>query len=604
MTMLLQISDPSNKEESQKDTLAVGIDLGTTNSVVSYIKNNTVNTLKINDSDLIPSLVTYTTEGPFVGKNALNLSLNKQSNTLFIQSIKRHMSQGTSPLKTLGLSQNHYGHKTPISVSADILKYLKDSAEKELGEPISRVVITVPAYFDESARLATKAAAQMAGLCVLRLINEPTAAALAYGLEKEVEGIYAVYDLGGGTFDVSILQLAVGIFQVLSTGGNTHLGGDDIDHAIIKALQNKKTHFSDLSSREQLRIARDIKHCLSEHSQITMPINDNSDEIINFTKDELEELAAPFIDQTLSICSQALKDAGLKTDDIKGVILVGGSTRMPYIVKRVESFFNRTPLTDIDPDKVVAYGAAQQAKALTMGSETVLLDVTPLSLGIETMGGLVEKIIPRNTPIPAAIAQEFTTYEDGQTAMQFTIVQGEREFVKDCKSLGSFQLSGIPSMVAGAPRIRVTFQIDADGLLTVTAQEKTTGIHQVISIEQPKVDYNELHDILVENAHHGAQDIEQRLLKESRIEAEQIIKALEHALKEDEKLLAEDELQALKEKINSLKIKICKNERDAIKQDTHDLAKASQSFAEKRLEKAIKQKLTGQQIDPVKNKES
>lgn len=592
--MLLQITDIDEQKHNLQNAFAFGIDLGTTNSVVSYIKNDQIHMVREHDETLIPSLVKITPDTQLVGKNALQ-NLDSESNQV-IHSIKRYMSHGTTRLENLGWSDPRYAHHTPISISALILSHLKKLAQEELGESAKQVVITVPAYFNESARLATKAAAQMAGLNVLRLINEPTAAALAYGLEKKVSGTFAVYDFGGGTFDISILQLQEGIFQVLSTAGDTQLGGNDIDQAIIEDLHNRYEFFKDLEPFIQLDLAKKLKEQLSITFDAKIPVGNQTQSFLDLNRTQLDLIAKPYIEKTLLICGQALKDAKLDKTQLSGVIMVGGSTKMPCVLAMVEKYFNQKPLININPDEVVAYGAARQAHALTQGSDTILLDVTPLSLGIETMGGLVEKIIPRNTPIPAAFAQDFTTYEDGQTTMTITITQGEREFVKDCMILGSFVLSNIPPMVAGAARIRVTFQVDVDGLLTVTAQEQSTGIHQMVSIAQKTPDLDELSQLLHENAVHGAQDVENRLYFEAKIEATQIINSLEHALEEDHHLLTQNEMNELKESLKSLKIMVCEGDRALIKNATRKLAKDSQFFAEKRIENAIKRKLKGSKI--------
>ncbi len=464
--MLLQITEPDDLDTGDGASLAIGIDLGTTHSVVAYVEADIVNghivkTLTIGESPLVPSIVSMS--GEHVGTAALHTEAP-------FRSTKRLFDYPEKPICTTD--------KTPVMVAARILYFLREQAENALNQSITQAVITVPAYFDEPARQATKKAAAMAGLDVLRLISEPTAAALAYGLEHKREGLYAIYDLGGGTFDFSLLRLQDSVFQVLATGGDTHLGGDDIDEAILKLWQIHKDDFP-----QWIHIARKAKEQLSQHDSVTL-------ENFTLTRDQLGTLAQPFISKTLHICDNVLRDAGISTDELDGIVLVGGSTRLHTIQSTLTTFFKKPPLTNINPDEVVAHGAALQAHALTKGANTLLLDVTPLSLGVETMGGLFEKIIPRNTPIPCHLAQDFTTYVDDQDAMSIHILQGEKDMIGDCRSLGTFTLTGIPPMPSGTARIRVSFHLDADGILMVSAQEQTTGIQQTITLN-PAQDLNE-----------------------------------------------------------------------------------------------------------------
>lgn len=541
--MLLQI-DEKNSGIQKPETIpcAIGIDLGTTNSVVAFWQNGKAEVLQ---DDL----------GPLFMPSVINTPTGD------LHSTKRMMHQPTTIIS---------GKHTALTAAQDILKRLKNRAEKALGHPVRQAVISVPAYFDDTARQATKDAAVLAGLEVLRLINEPTAAALAYGLNEEKEGVFAVYDLGGGTFDISILSMRKGIFQVLATGGHPQLGGDDIDVIIANHL----------GWTDHLK-ARFAKEALS---------NGLSNELLNI-------LCAPLIAQTLEICTQTIKDAGITKDQIDGVILVGGSTKLQAVRTSVKNFFEQEPLINLDPDCVVAYGAALQANQLTFGIDTLLLDVVPISLGIETMGGIVEVIIPRNSPIPICMAQDFTTYENGQTAISIHVVQGEREFVKDCRSLAQFTLTGIPPMLAGAARVRVTFNVDADGLLTVSAKEQTTEIIQQVEVK-PSYGLNaEDYALMLKQAYeHGAEDLDNRLLVAARIKAEQLIAQLESALNLDTHLLDEDQINALKVCVWDLKQTLEMRDRASIQKACDNLALLAQPFAEKRIANAIKQKFQHQTI--------
>ncbi len=541
--MLLQIGEPNASTlKPEIITHAIGIDLGTTNSVVAFWKDGRAEVLA---DDL----------GPLFMPSVINTSTGD------LHSTKRMMHQPTTIIS---------GEHTALTAAQDILKRLKKRAENALGCEVHQAVITVPAYFDDTARQATKDAASLAGLEVLRLINEPTAAALAYGLDAGKEGIFAVYDLGGGTFDVSILSMRKGVFQVLATGGHTQLGGDDID-ALVANYFGWDDHLKARSAKETL------SHGLNE-------------ELLN-------TLCEPLIKQTLEICAQAIKDAGVTKGQIDGVILVGGSTKLQIVRTSVKDFFEQDPLTNLDPDCVVAYGAALQAHQLTFGTDTLLLDVIPISLGIETMGGIVEVIIPRNSPIPIRMAQDFTTYENGQTAISLHVVQGEREFAKDCRSLAQFTLTGIPPMLAGAARIRLTFSVDADGLLTVSAKEQTTGIIQQVEVKPSYGLSTEDYTLMLKQAYeHGAEDINNRLLIAARIKAEQLVTQLENALNLDAVLLDEDQINALKFCVWDVKQALETQDRSSIQKACDTLALLAQPFAEKRIAHAIKQKFQHQTI--------
>ncbi len=540
--MLLQISEPNKTSAPKVLTKAIGIDLGTTNSVAAIFENGKS---KVLEDDL----------GPLFMPSVINTEFGD------LRSTKRMMHQPTAIIS---------GEHSALTAARDILKTLKSRAEKAIGHEVCQAVITVPAYFDDTARQATKDAATLAGLEVLRLINEPTAAALAYGLDEGKEGTFVVYDLGGGTFDVSILSMRKGVFQVLATSGHTQLGGDDIDNAIA-------LHF-DWNDLLKARFAKEnLSHGLNE--------------------EKLSNLCQPFIKQTLEICGQAIKDAGISKNQIDGVILVGGSTRLQSVRVAVKDFFNQDPLTNLNPDCVVAYGAALQAHQLTYGTNTLLLDVIPISLGIETMGGIVEVIIPRNSPIPIHMAQDFTTYENGQTAMSIHVVQGEREFVKDCRSLAKFNLSGIPPMLAGAARIRVTFLVDADGLLTVSASEQATEVKQEVKVKPSYGLTAEDYTLMLKQAYeHGHDDINKRMLISTIQKAEQLIYQLKNALSVDSHLLDEAYVNDLKDCIQDVDHALAAQERESIQKACDQLASLAQPFAEKRIANAIRQKLQHQTI--------
>ncbi|MBL4747504.1 MAG: Fe-S protein assembly chaperone HscA [Magnetovibrio sp.] len=624
MVQVLQIMEPGatlDPHEGEAD-FAIGIDLGTTNSVVAISSDNTTEVLKDEDGGaLVPSIVAYAPDGSaIVGELAKRLLLSRPDSV--VSSIKRLMGRGPEDLKSLGgqlpfdlapedqgegrLVRLNVGGKilTPVEISADILRSLRERAENHVSAKVKKAVITVPAYFDDAQRTATRDAARLAGLEVLRLVNEPTAAALAYGLDKGAEGLYAIFDLGGGTFDISLLRMQKGVFQVLATGGDAALGGDDFDHAIADYfLQQRQAELGEvnLSSAEvkvALMTARLAKECLtkSDRGDWVLTVDDK------ITKHSLDRMTFDgLIDadvaRTVKICHEVLTEAGFDPQDIKGVVLVGGSTRVPKVHEAVEAYFGAKPLSDIDPDQVVAVGAALQAEALTTGSDTLLLDITPLSLGLETMGGLVEKVILRNTPIPVAKAQEFTTFKDGQTAMVIHVVQGEREMVDQNRSLARFNLTGIPPMAAGAAHIRVTFQVDADGLLTVSAAEDTSGIEQHVDVKPSYgLDESEMTKMLYDSMVNAKDDMDLRLLTEARVEAERAMNAVTSALQADFKLLNDEEREAIGEKMDILHHTIKGNDRDAINVAAKDLDVATQAFAEIRMDKGIREALTGVEI--------
>jgi len=605
--MLLQITEPISNlvQEKLSQALAIGIDLGTTNSVVAYSQNR--KPLVLTDADgtrLLPSVVAYLDgSSPLVGEKAMDL-VDEMPDRV-VTSSKRLMGRSSeearelvgkftltmmdqqSPVTMVRLKVGDLV-KTPVEVAADILRALKGQAESALNQPVEKAVITVPAYFDEAARQATKDAAALAGLTVMRLINEPTAAALAYGLDQGIEGIYAVYDLGGGTFDISLLRMTKGVFQVLATGGDVALGGDDIDRLILEYFHHlsPEVQLTPALYKQALKMVRGTKEYLSQQERGMWALPGGKE--CPLDRPTLEQLAAPLVEKTIDICRQVLISADLKPKDIKGVIMVGGGTRMPLIQGRVAEFFEQDPLTNLNPDEVVALGAALQAEALTQGAETLLLDVTPLSLGLETMGGLVEKIIPRNTPIPASVSQEFTTYQDGQTAMKIHILQGEREMVGHCRSLGEFTLTGIPAMTAGAARIAVTFMVDVDGLLTVSATEKTTNTHQEVMVKPSygltEEDYRR---ILQENVDYGEKDIRNRLLIETKVKAQQLLHQLDKAIKVDGDLLSAIERTNLLQAMESLEERLTDEDQDAIVKRQKMLESMSVPFATRRVERLV-----------------
>ena len=584
MSGLLQIHEPGQTPapHADQETLAVGIDLGTTQSAIAYAKNQKATLLPIeNGHVLTPSMVSYATAHEVVGGKAkAQIPLSPDH---VVRSIKRHM--GTA--KT-------FHKKTPEEISGHILRHLKEKAEALLDHPLQKAVITVPAYFSEGARMATRHAAQLAGFHVLRLLNEPTAAALAYGLDQGKEGLYLVYDLGGGTFDVTLLNLKGGIFQVLATGGDTHLGGDDVDQALARFLYGKE----EVQDSRLLEKAREIKESLSKNPGSTW-----EGEGLHVSQEGFKRILEPFLEKTLSICEDVLREGNAEETPLNDVILVGGSSQIPAISQVLEQRFQKTPLCSLDPTHVVAMGAALQAEALTSGASHLLLDVTPLSLGIETMGGLIEKIIPRNTPIPCAIAQEFTTSQEGQTALSIHILQGERETVDHCRSLGKFNLKDIPPMPAGMARVQVTFTLDADGLLSVQAKEKTTGVHQNLHVQQSQgLDEEKVLALLRESYEKAEEDMEDRLLRSARVEGEQLVYVVEQALEIDGTLLTEEERTSIENHKTQLRDLIKTTDRESIETATKNLSESTQDFAERRISKAIKDTLKGTKPDLQKTR--
>ncbi|HGF3733909.1 TPA: Fe-S protein assembly chaperone HscA [Vibrio parahaemolyticus] len=615
---LLQIAEPGQSSAPHEHKLAAGIDLGTTNSLVASVRSGDATTL--NDEQgrsILPSVVNYSAESTVVGYDAKAKAEFEPENTII--SVKRLIGRSLKDIQSrypllpyrfkesdngLPVLQTAQGDKNPIEVSADILKALGKRAEETLGGELAGVVITVPAYFDDAQRAGTKDAAKLAGLHVLRLLNEPTAAAIAYGLDSGQEGVIAVYDLGGGTFDISILRLSKGVFEVLATGGDSALGGDDFDHLLADYLMEQAGLEAPLSAeknRALLNIATATKIAFSEQDSVEVNVFGWKGTV---TREQFEDLIRPLVKKTLMSCRRALKDADVEAEEVLEVVMVGGSTRTLLVREMVGEFFGRTPLTSINPDEVVAIGAGIQADILAGNkpdSEMLLLDVIPLSLGIETMGGLVEKIIPRNTTIPVARAQEFTTFKDGQTAMSVHVVQGEREMVDDCRSLARFSLKGIPPMAAGAAHIRVTYQVDADGLLSVTAMEKSTGVQSEIQVKPSYgLSDNEVANMLRDSMTHAKEDMQARALAEQRVEADRVIEGLIAAMQADgDELLSEQEKQDLLKAIEALIELRNGDDANAIEQGIKDTDKASQDFASRRMDKSIRAALSGQSVDDI-----
>ncbi len=614
---LLQISEPGMSAAPHQRRLAAGIDLGTTHSLVATVRSGQAQTLPDSDGrHLLPSVVHYQPQGHRVGFEARSNAVNDPANT--ISSVKRMMGRSLADIQAryphlpyqLQASENGLpmiataaGLLNPVRISADILKALAARATEALAGELDGVVITVPAYFDDAQRQGTKDAARLAGLHVLRLLNEPTAAAIAYGLDSGKEGVIAVYDLGGGTFDISILRLSRGVFEVLATGGDSALGGDDFDHLLadrIRELAGISDRQDPRLQRQLLDAAIDAKIALSDAESVDVDVAGWQGSI---TRTEFNDLISTLVKRTLLSCRRALKDAGVEAGEVLEVVMVGGSTRVPLVRDRVGEFFGRQPLTTIDPDKVVAIGAAIQADILVGNkpdSEMLLLDVIPLSLGLETMGGLVEKVIPRNTTIPVARAQEFTTFKDGQTAMSIHVMQGERELVADCRSLGRFTLRGIPALPAGGAHIRVTFQVDADGLLSVTAMEKSTGVAASIQVKPSYgLTDGEIATMIQDSMSFAGEDVKARMLAEQKVEAARVLESLQSALGTDAALLSAAERQVIDDAAARLRVAAEGDDADAIEQAIKNIDKQTQEFAARRMDQSVRKALKGHSVDEV-----
>lgn len=614
---LLQISEPGKSTLPHEHRLAVGIDLGTTNSLIASVISGKATILEDEEgSRIMPSIVHYDEKQIFVGVEAEKRQVQGPEDT--IASAKRLMGKGLMDIRpedfTVSLEDSagniaihtKQGLKSPVEVSAALLKRLKELGEKRLGGEIMGAVITVPAYFDDAQRQATKDAAKIAGINVLRLINEPTAAAVAYGLDKKVEGNFVIYDLGGGTFDISILRLENGLFEVMATHGDSALGGDDFDHLIEQwMISDFDTPMPNIKTKQLIKnLSRKIKEGLTEKSEIA--VNQSFDGLgtikKTLTREKFASLSADLTNKTITCIKQALHDADLTPKDITGVVMVGGSTRMPIIQVAVEQFIGMPLLNNIDPDEVVALGAAEQANILAgnTNNELLLLDVIPLSLGIKTMGDIVERIIPRNSTLPVAMGQEFTTYQDGQTGIVIHVVQGERDLVKDCRSLGKFTLKGIPPMVAGAAKIRVTFQVDTDGLLSVKARELSTGIESSIEVKPSYgLEDHQIQQMLASSFSSAEEDKESRALAEIRVDGQQIIAMIESALEQDKNLLNPNEIDHIHVRVHELTKALATSDRALIEEKTKLLNEATAAFAAKRMDHSISKALTGKTINTL-----
>jgi molecular chaperone HscA len=618
---LLQISEPGESPAPHQRRLAVGIDLGTTNSLVAAVRSSVAEVLPDAEGrPLLPSAVQYLPDGRApTGYAALAQQAADPRNT--VVSVKRFMGRSLADAQASGAPYEFVdapgmvrlrtvqGDLSPVEVSAQILAVLRQRAEDVLGDDLVGAVITVPAYFDDAQRQATRDAARLAGLNVLRLLNEPTAAAIAYGLDNAAEGIYAVYDLGGGTFDISILRLSRGVFEVIATGGDTALGGDDFDAAIVQHVLEGLPAGADLTPGDRrglLVAARAAREALSDQDTVHYAVSlaDGRQVARDVSRNEFEAWAQPLVERTLHSARNALRDAKLSPADVRGVVMVGGSTRMPVIRRAVGELFGTEPLVDLNPDEVVALGAALQANLLAgnraPGEDWLLLDVTPLSLGLETMGGLVERVIPRNSTIPVARAQEFTTFKDGQTAMSVHVVQGERELVSDCRSLARFELRGIPPMVAGAARIRVTFQVDADGLLSVTAREQSTGVEAAVTVKPSYgLTDDEIAQMLTDSMREADSDARARMLREQQVEASQLAESVRAALAGDGDLLSPEERATVDAALQGADAAAQSSDVEAVRAAVQALSSATEEFAARRMDRSIRKALAGRKLDEL-----